>query len=114
MVLSSIFFPGMENIMIYPMAICSACILTSIAGTYFVRLGKNGSIMGALYKGFIASAILSLVVLYFVTDYIIGLEVVYQQGEKTFTGLTMYICGIIGLLITGLIIWITEYYTVQQ
>ena len=111
MVLSSIFFPGMENIMIYPMAICSACILTSIAGTYFVRLGKNGSIMGALYKGFIASAILSLVVLYFVTDYIIGLEVVYQQGEKTFTGLTMYICGIIGLLITGLIIWITEYYT---
>ena len=101
----------MENIMIYPMAICSACILTSIAGTYFVRLGKNGSIMGALYKGFIASAILSLVVLYFVTDYIIGLEVVYQQGEKTFTGLTMYICGIIGLLITGLIIWITEYYT---
>ena len=111
MVLSSIFFPGMENIMIYPMAICSACILTSIAGTYFVRLGKNGSIMGALYKGFIASAVLSLVVLYFVTDYIIGLEVVYQQGEKTFTGLTMYICGIIGLLITGLIIWITEYYT---
>ena len=111
MVLSSIFFPGMEDIMIYPMAICSACILTSIAGTYFVRLGKNGSIMGALYKGFIASAILSLVVLYFVTDYIIGLEVVYQQGEKTFTGLTMYICGIIGLLITGLIIWITEYYT---
>ncbi|MEE3165473.1 MAG: sodium-translocating pyrophosphatase, partial [Pseudomonadota bacterium] len=111
MVLSSIFFPGMEDIMIYPMAICSACILTSIAGTYFVRLGKNGSIMGALYKGFIASAILSLVALYFVTDSIIGLETVYQQGEKTFTGLTMYICGIIGLLITGLIIWITEYYT---
>ena len=111
MVLSSIFFPGMEDIMIYPMAICSACILTSIAGTYFVRLGKNGSIMGALYKGFIASAILSLVALYFVTDSIIGLETVYQQGEKTFTGVTMYICGIIGLLITGLIIWITEYYT---
>ena len=111
MVLSSIFFPGMEDIMIYPMAICSACILTSIAGTYFVRLGKNGSIMGALYKGFIASAILSLVALYFVTDSIIGLETVYQQGEKTFTGLTMYICGIIGLLITSLIIWITEYYT---
>ena len=111
MVLSSIFFPGMENIMIYPMAICGACILTSIAGTYFVRLGKNGSIMGALYKGFIASAILSLVALYFVTDYIIELDVVYQQGEKTFTGLTLYICGIIGLLITGLIIWITEYYT---
>ena len=111
MVLSSIFFPGMEEIMIYPMAICSACILTSIAGTYFVRLGKNGSIMGALYKGFIASAILSLIALYFVTDHIIGLEEVFQQGERTFTGLTMYICGIIGLLITGLIIWITEYYT---
>ncbi len=111
MVLSSIFFPGNEDIMIYPMAICSACILPSIVGTYFVRLGKNGSIMGALYKGFIASAILSLIVLYFVTDHIIGLEVVYQQGANTFTGLTLYICGIIGLLITGLIIWITEYYT---
>ncbi len=111
MILSSIFFPGNEDIMIYPMAICSACILPSIVGTYFVRLGKNGSIMGALYKGFIASAILSLIVLYFVTDHIIGLEVVYQQGENTFTGLTLYICGIIGLLITGLIIWITEYYT---
>ena len=111
MVLSSIFFPGNEDIMIYPMAICSACILPSIVGTYFVRLGKNGSIMGALYKGFIASAMLSLIVLYFVTDHIIGLEVVYQQGANTFTGLTLYICGIIGLLITGLIIWITEYYT---
>ena len=111
MVLSSIFFPGNEDIMIYPMAICSACILPSIVGTYFVRLGKNGSIMGALYKGFIASAILSLIALYFVTDHIIGLEVVYQQGANTFTGLTLYICGIIGLLITGLIIWITEYYT---
>jgi K(+)-stimulated pyrophosphate-energized sodium pump len=111
MILSSIFFPGNEDIMIYPMAICSACILPSIVGTYFVRLGKNGSIMGALYKGFIASAILSLIALYFVTDHIIGLEVVYQQGANTFTGLTLYICGIIGLLITGLIIWITEYYT---
>jgi K(+)-stimulated pyrophosphate-energized sodium pump len=52
-----------------------------------------------------------LIALYFVTDHIIGLEVVYQQGANTFTGLTLYICGIIGLLITGLIIWITEYYT---
>ena len=93
------------------MAICAACVITSILGTYFVKLGKNNSIMGALYRGFIATAILSLIVLYFVTDLVVGFNTNLSIDDISFTGLDLYICGVIGLAITGLIIWITEYYT---
>tara|TARA_Y100000590_G_scaffold394273_1_gene473306 strand:- start:18591 stop:20684 length:2094 start_codon:yes stop_codon:yes gene_type:complete len=111
MVLSSIFFIGDFNMMVYPLAIGGACIITSIAGTFFVRLGKSKNIMGALYKGFIATSIFSLAILYPVTDKVIGLENLYESGNSTFTGFDLYLCGIIGLIITGLIIWVTEYYT---
>jgi len=111
MVLASIFFAGNEIMMIYPMAICGACVVTSILGTYFVKLGKSNSIMGALYKGFIATAILSLIVLYFVTSYVIGFDTSMTVDGNTFNGMSLYICGVVGLAITGLIIWITEYYT---
>ena len=111
MVLASIFFTGNVIMMIYPMAICAACVITSILGTYFVKLGKNNSIMGALYRGFIATAILSLIVLYFVTDLVVGFNTNLSIDDISFTGLDLYICGVIGLAITGLIIWITEYYT---
>jgi len=113
MVLASIFFAGegAGAMMTYPLAIGGACIVTSIIGTFFVRLGKSNNIMGALYKGFIASAVLSLVALYFVTDWVIGLDTTFTIGELSFTGMTLYYCGVVGLAITGLIIWITEYYT---
>ena len=115
MVLASIFFVSnemmYEAMIIYPMAICGACVITSIIGTFFVKLGKNNSIMGALYKGFIATALLSLVILYFVTDFVVGFETVLSVSGQNFSGLDLYICGVIGLAITGLIIWITEYYT---
>ena len=111
MVLASIFFTGNVVMMIYPMAICAACVITSIMGTYFVKLGKNNSIMGALYRGFIATAILSLIVLYFVTDIVVGFNTTLSIDDISFNGLDLYICGVIGLAITGLIIWITEYYT---
>ena len=111
MVLASIFFVGNVVMMIYPMAICAACVITSILGTYFVKLGKNNSIMGALYRGFIATAILSLIVLYFVTDFVVGFKTTLSIDNISFSGLDLYICGVIGLAITGLIIWITEYYT---
>ena len=97
--------------MIYPLSICGACVITSILGTYFVKLGKSNSIMGALYKGFIATAILSLVVLYFVTDLVVGFATSLTISGKSFNGLDLYMCGVTGLAITGLIIWITEYYT---
>ena len=111
MVLASIFFTENINMMVYPLAIGGACIITSIIGTFFVKLGKSNNIMGALYKGFIATALLSLAILYPITDKIIGLENIYSFSNTDFTGFGLYICGVIGLIITGLIIWVTEYYT---
>ena len=111
MVLSSIFFLEDFNMMIYPLAIGASCIITSIAGTFFVKLGSSKNIMGALYKGFIATAIFSIIILYPVTDKIIGLSTVYSTLNAKFTGFDLYVCGIVGLIITGLIIWVTEYYT---
>jgi K(+)-stimulated pyrophosphate-energized sodium pump len=111
MVLASIFFTGNSSMMVYPLAIGGICILTSIIGTFFVRLGKSKNIMGALYKGFVATAILSLVAMYPLTDHVIGLEKIFQVGTKSFQGLDLFYCAVIGLIITGLIIWVTEYYT---
>ena len=111
MVLSSIFFIGNLSMMVYPLAIGATCILTSIIGTFFVRLGSSKNIMGALYKGFIATAIFSAIILYPVTDKIIGLNNIYSSTNAEFSGFGLYVCGITGLVITGLIIWVTEYYT---
>ena len=111
MVLSSIFFHGDMNMMIYPLTIGGACILTSIFGTFFVSLGKSKNIMAALYKGFIVTALSSLAILYPVTDWVIGFDTVYTVANKNFNGMSLYYCGVIGLIITGLIIWVTEYYT---
>ena len=111
MVLASIFFTGNQSMMVYPLAIGGVCILTSIIGTFFVRLGKSKNIMGALYKGFVATAILSLAAMHPVTDYVIGLEKVYKVAGQSFTGNDLFYCAVIGLVITGLIIWVTEYYT---
>ena len=111
MVLASIFFPNDYNLMIYPLAIGGACIITSIIGTWFVKLGKSKNIMGALYKGFIVTAITSLIVLYPVTDSVVGLTKNYSTDLQNFNGMDLYICGVVGFIITGLLIWITEYYT---
>ena len=112
MVLASIFSPQDYNLMVYPLAIGGACIITSIIGTWFVKLGKNKNIMGALYKGFIVTAVTSLIIMYPVTDKLIGLTIEYTNNAgSNFTGLDLYICGIVGFIITGLLIWVTEYYT---
>jgi len=112
MVLASIFSPQDYNLMIYPLAIGGACIITSIIGTWFVKLGKTKSIMGALYKGFIVTAITSLIIMYPITESIIGLKSTYNNNAGAiFTGLDLYICGVVGFIITGLLIWVTEYYT---
>ena len=111
MVLASIFFPETPNMMVYPLAIGGSCIITSIIGTWFVRLGSSKNIMGALYKGFIATAVLSLLILYPLTNATVGLNETYSYSNIYFSGLDLYICSVIGLVITGLIIWITEYYT---
>ncbi len=111
MVLASIFFTGNSSMMVYPLAIGGVCILTSIIGTFFVRLGRSKNVMGALYKGFVATAVLSLVAMYPVTDSIIGLEKTLNVGNLSFQGIDLFYCAVIGLIITGLIIWVTEYYT---
>ena len=100
--------------MVYPLAIGGSCIITSIIGTWFVKLGKSKNIMGALYKGFIATAVLSLIILYPITKSSIGLNNFYSYSDIKFTGFDLYLCALAGLVITGLIIWITEYYTGTQ
>jgi len=115
MVLGSIYFAGSDllyNVMLYPMVIGAACVLTSIAGTFFVKLPENNSIMGALYRGFIACAVLSLIVMLPVTAIMVGLSTdMTTSTGVTFTGWNLYFCGVIGIIITGIIIWVTEYYT---
>jgi len=114
MVLGAIFFKGQQGVdvasMVYPLAICAACIVTSIIGTYFVKLGANGSIMGALYKGLIAAGVLSIGGLAVATQWL-GWGVIGTANGVAITGQALFICGVIGLVVTGLIVWITEYYT---
>src|SRR5690606_6155910 len=114
MVLAAIFFSGTEmlsSIMLYPLAICAACVITSIAGTFFVKLGVSGSIMGALYKGLIATGILSIIGVAVANMVTIGWGEVGIVAGMSVTGFNLFICGIIGLVVTGLIVVITEYYT---
>ena len=99
MLLAAIYGLG-EAALIYPIAIGAVCIITSVIGTFFVRLGSTNNIMGALYKGFIATAVLSAGAIYFVT------QQVFADGAMNY-----FICAIVGLLVTGALVWITEYYT---
>jgi K(+)-stimulated pyrophosphate-energized sodium pump len=115
MVLASIYFAGGDDrlmpMMLYPLAIGAACVLTSIVGTYFVRLGKSQSIMGALYKGVIATGVLSLILLWPLTSWLVGMDTAMKVGEVSFTGRDLFYCGAVGLVVTALIVVITEYYT---
>jgi K(+)-stimulated pyrophosphate-energized sodium pump len=114
MVLATIYFAGqpyLEASLLYPLAIGGACVITSIIGTFFVRLGSSQSIMGALYKGFIATGVLSLIALYPITAGLIGMDTQLSASGLTFTGMDLFWCGVVGLVVTTLIIIITEYYT---
>jgi K(+)-stimulated pyrophosphate-energized sodium pump len=133
MVLASIFFGGQEGLhgaVIYPLAIGGLSILTSIAGTYFVKLGKDDTqwgriaapyfekiglkddqIMDALYKGLIATGVLSIPGLFLATLFTVGLGEVGKVNGEPVNGFALFLCGIIGLIVTGAIVYITEYYT---
>jgi K(+)-stimulated pyrophosphate-energized sodium pump len=113
MVLAAIFFRGAEfvhTLMLLPLAICGICIVTSIIGTFFVRLGKSRNIMGALYQGLIVTGLLSLVALYFVTTKMVVGDVTTNTGV-TFNGVDLFWCGVVGLVVTAAIVVITEFYT---
>ena len=103
------------KLMSLPLAVGGICVLTSIVGTYFVRLSANNSIMGALYKGFLVTAILSIPAIWYVCRQTLGdLNVVIGaglDGEGGFTGMDLFWSMMVGLAVTGLIVWITEYYT---
>jgi len=113
MVLASIFFaktPILLEMMTLPLAIGGVCIITSIIGTFFVKLPASQSIMGALYKGLIVTGILSLIGIAGVINWLLPHGFGSIDGQS-YTGMTLFLCGIVGLAVTGLIIWITEYYT---
>ena len=114
MVLAAIYFGGqgvVSNLMLYPLAVCAVGVVASIIGTFFVRLGANQSIMGALYKGFIATGVISVLLLWPVTSRLLGFETVFAARELKFTGMDLYWCSLVGLVVTALIIVVTEYYT---
>ncbi len=113
MVLASIFFNGSLEVLLMnlPLAIGGVCIVSSIIGTYFVKISKNGSVMGALYKGFIASAILSFIGIYLVIELFVGMGTVFSYSGGNFTSMDIFLCSIVGLVVTALFIWVTEYYT---
>jgi len=112
MVLAAIFFGGtamLGNVMLLPLAICGVCIITSIIGTFAVRLGKSGSIMGALYQGLIVTGVLSAIALWFLIPALVTEDL--TVNGKTFGATALFGCSMAGLAITALIVMITEYYT---
>ncbi len=113
MVLAAIFFTGglASQMVLYPLAIAAVCIVTSIIGTFFVSLGKGTNVMGALYKGLIVAGILSIGGLWLVTNFTIGMGEIAEVNGKMITGMNLFISGLIGLVVTAAIIWVTEYYT---
>ncbi len=113
MVLAAIFFrdqPYVETMMLLPLAICGICVVTSIIGSFFVRLGKSQNIMGALYQGLIVTGVLSAVAVYFVIEKLITGPIVTNTG-LTIEPMSLFWSGMVGLLVTAAIVVITEYYT---
>jgi K(+)-stimulated pyrophosphate-energized sodium pump len=120
MVLTALLLKGAENLMALmslPLLIGGVCIVTSIIGTYFVRLGGGKNIMGAMYKGFLVTAVLSVPAIWFAIQYALGGSLTDTSvmelpiADQAYNGRTLFYCGLLGLVITALIIWITEYYT---
>src|SRR4051812_20026209 len=111
MVLAAIFFRGTDivsNMMLLPLAICGVCVVTSIIGTFAVRLGKSGNIMGALYQGLIVTGVLSIGAIWWVINKLV--PDVVTVGDKSFGPMSLFWCGIVGLGVTAAIVVITEYY----
>ena len=113
MVLTALLLKGADNLMALmslPLLIGGVCIITSIIGTYFVRLGKSNNIMGAMYKGFLVTAVLSVPAIWWAIGFVLN-DLNAPVAGQAYTGWTLFYCSLVGLIITGLIIWITEYYT---
>lgn len=104
MILGYTVFSGALNAIVYPLALGGVAIIASIIGTWFVKMGKSQNIMGALYKGLIASGIISAIVFFPLTN-------VLMRENGSFSTYSLFACAIVGLMVTALIVIITEYYT---
>ncbi|HEX9647448.1 MAG TPA: sodium-translocating pyrophosphatase, partial [Alphaproteobacteria bacterium] len=113
MLLAAIFFTGAEQatMLAFPLVVGGACILASVAGTFLVRLGASGNIMAALYKGLVGTAAMSAVLIAIVIAVWVGFGTVYHAGAREVTGGELFVCALVGLAVTGGLVWITEYYT---
>src|SRR5215510_2435872 len=114
MLLGSIFFTDalqQEQLMLYPLLLCGVGVVSSVIGMFFVRLGASQNIMGALYKGLIATGVISIVLIAIVTHLVFGFGAVFTGTSVSLTGSSLFWCAAIGLAVTGLLVWITEYYT---
>ena len=113
MLLAGIFFAGGQQaaMMELPLVIGGACILASVAGAFLVRLGGGTNVMAALYKGLVGSAVLSAALIAVIFAAWIGFDTEYMAGERSVTGGALFVCVLVGLAVTGLLVWITEYYT---
>ena len=116
MLMAGVYFTGkiLDTMMFYPLAICAVCIVASIIGTFFVKLGSTQNIMNALYKGFLVTAGLSAIAIVFVTKSLLGFDETYTFNKIEFNGLNILWCALTGLVVTGLLMWITEYYTLTR
>lgn len=103
--------PYLAPMMFYPLAVGAVCILSTIIGTFFVKLGQNNNVMQALYRGFIVSTVLAGVFIAAVTYYLFGFKEIYTFNGTDFTGYNLFLCSLAGLLVTAVLMWITEYYT---
>ena len=116
MVLIALLVTDAVNLMGLPLLVGGVCIITSIIGTYAVRLGGGTNIMGAMYKGFLVTVLLSIPAIWWATSHVLGdLNAPIEYGISgvvtSFTGMSLFWCMMLGLAVTGLIVWITEYYT---
>lgn len=116
MLLAGVYFTGVqqEMMMLLPLLISAVCIIGSIVGTFFVKIGPSKNIMGALYKGFVVSAVISALFIVGILKYWVGFDASFAVNGTTFNGLNLLYCAITGLVVTGLLMWITEYYTMTS
>ncbi|HVT52951.1 MAG TPA: sodium-translocating pyrophosphatase, partial [Dongiaceae bacterium] len=114
MLLGSIFFADpaqQEQLMLFPLLVCGAGVVSSVIGMFFIRLGSSQNIMGALYKGLIAAGVISIALIAFFTNYVLGFGTTFTGSVVSVTGSSLFWCALVGLAVTGLLVWITEYYT---
>jgi K(+)-stimulated pyrophosphate-energized sodium pump len=114
MLLGAIFFSGaaVSTLMMLPLVIGGVCIAASVGGTFFVKLDGSNNIMKALYKGFIATGAIAAFLILIVMFLFVGLTTTYTPSSgPSFTGFGLFVCALVGLLVTAAIVWVTEYYT---